>query len=163
MNTILLAAATWLHLLATVTVIGVYLVMFLAVTPAVMLTPARAGVVYDAYRRAKPLVLVSWLTFIVTGIALMLLNDAYAGFGQFNNLWSILMLVKHVVVLAMILMSGLINECPVIGLMRPLESALKHDDAAQIQTLLRTLHARERVTMLMGVTVLLLTAAAELG
>lgn len=163
MSLFFLAAATWLHLLATVTVIGVYLVMFWAVTPAALATPAQAGIVFDAYRRTKPLVLGGWLTFIVTGIALMLLNDSYAGIGQFNNLWSILMLVKHVVVLAMVLMSGFVNVCPVIGLMRPLDSALKHDDAAQLQNTLRSLYARERVTVLLGIIVLLLTAAAEMG
>jgi uncharacterized membrane protein len=163
MSPIFLAAATWLHLLATVGVIGVYVIMFWAVTPAVMAKPAGAGILVDAYRRTKPLVLGGWLVFVVTGIALMLVNDSYMGLGQFNNRWSILMLVKHVVVFAMVMMSGFTNVCPVIGVMRPLEAALIRDDPAQLQNVLRTLHTRECITMLLGVLVLALTALAAMG
>jgi uncharacterized membrane protein len=163
MNVVILAAATWLHLLATVTVIGVYLVMFWAVTPIAIATPAHGSLVYESYRRTKPLVLISWGLFIVTGIALMLLNPSYKGIGRFDNLWSILMLVKHVVVLVVVMLSGMINCCPFIGLMRPLDSALKHDDASKTQAVLKDIYSRERVTVLLGVLVLLLTAAGALA
>jgi len=163
MNAILLAGATWLHLLATVTVIGLYLVMFWAVTPAVMAAPERAGVLVETYRRTKPLVLGSWLIFVVTGIGLMLLNPSYLGIGRFENTWSILMLVKHLVVLAMILMTGFTDVCPAIGMMRPLETALVRDDSTRLQAVLRTLHTREGITMALGALVLLLTAAATVS
>lgn len=163
MNSILLAGATWLHLLATVTVIGLYLVMFWAVTPAVMAAPERAGVLVETYRRTKPLVLGSWLIFVVTGIGLMLLNPSYLGIGRFENTWSILMLVKHLVVLAMILMTGFTDVCPAIGMMRPLETALVRDDSTRLQAVLRTLHTREGITMALGALVLLLTAAATVS
>lgn len=160
MNPILLAVTTWFHLLATVIMIGLYLLMFFAITPGAIAVPAYAGLVVDAYRRTKPYLLGSWVVFALSGVGLMLVNDQYKGLGQFNNTWSILMLVKHVVVFAMIMMTGFTNLCPVIGVMRPLETALTRKDDTQIQTALRSLHARERITMLLGVAVLLLTAAA---
>lgn len=160
MNAFLLAGATWLHLLATVTVIGLYLVMYWMVTPAALAAPAQAALVFDTYRRSKPFALIAWLVFAVTGVALMLINPSYQGIGQFGNSWAVLMLIKHVVVLAMILMTGFTNLCPVIGLMRPFQIALTRDDPAQIEAVLRRLHTRELITMLLGVIVLLLTAAA---
>jgi uncharacterized membrane protein len=163
MNSFLLAGATWLHLLATVTVIGLYIVTYWAVTPAVMAAPERASLSIQTYRRTKPLVLGSWLIFIVTGFGLMLLNPSYMGIGRFDNPWSILMLVKHVVVFAMILMTGFTDICPAIGMMRPLETALAREDPAGLQAVLRTLHSREGITMALGAAVLLLTALAGIA
>lgn len=163
MSSILLAGATWLHLLATVTVIGLYVVMYWAVTPAVIAAPERAAVLVETYRRTKALVLIGWLVFAITGVGLMLLNPAYLGIGRFENRWSILMLVKHVVVLLMILMTGYTNVCPAIGMMRPLETALARQETAGLQAVLRKLHTREGITMALGAVVLLLTALAAQG
>jgi uncharacterized membrane protein len=159
----LLASATWIHLLATVSMIGLYLVMYFAVTPAAIAKPAQAGIVFDAYQRAKPYILGGWLIFVVTGITLTLLGDQYRGLGQFNNLWSVLMLVKHIVILVMILMTGVVHACPVISLVRPLESALYRNNEAETLGILKRIHGRERVTMMLGVLILLLTAVAEMA
>ncbi len=164
MTDILLIGLTWVHLLCTVIMIGLYMIMFLAVTPAFIQgdhSAASAGIIVDAYKRGKPLVLLAWLVFILTGIYLLLIDDQYNGIGQFNNPWSVIMLIKHVLILGMILLSGFIHACPVIGLMRPLESALRNTDGERIQTLIATLHSRERIMVLLGLVVLLLTVAAQ--
>lgn len=160
MDSILLIASSWLHMLATVGLIGLYVVTYFAVTPAAS-APGRAAVILDTYRRAKPIVLGGWVVFAVTGFLMTLVNPAYQGIGRFDNTWSALMLAKHVVVLGMILMSGFVNACPAIGLMRPLETALTRNDETQIQAVLKQLRTRERITVLLGAVILLLTALAE--
>jgi putative copper export protein len=50
------------------------------------------------------------LVFIVTGTHLMLTNENYLGLGNFfGNLWSILIIIKHVIVLAFLAL-GIIAE-----------------------------------------------------
>ncbi len=158
---IILIAASWLHLLATVTLIGLYLVMAFAVTPAAIAAPAHAGLVLEAYRRAKAPALIGWLLFIVSGVTLTLIDPQYAGLGRFDSPWAILMLVKHLLVLVMILLSGMITLCPVIGLRRPLESAVAGQAEVQALAVLRRINGRERITALLGIVILLLTASAE--
>jgi uncharacterized membrane protein len=164
MNAALTVSATLLHLLATVTLIGLYLLTFFVITPAATqpgYDAAQVGVLLGVYKRAKPPVLVAWLLFAASGIYLTLADSQYEGIGQFNNAWSLLMLAKHVVVAGMILMSGFINACPAIGLMRPLEAAVARNDARQFQELIPRLRARERIMAVLGLIVLLLTAVAE--
>lgn len=163
MNSVLLISATWLHLLATVSVIGLYVIMYWTVTPAVIAKPEQTGLLIEVYRRSKALVLGGWVVFAVTGVALMLVNPAYHGVGRFDNPWSILMLAKHIVVLGMVLMTGFTNACPVIGMMRPLEAALVRENPDQLKATLNRLHTREGITMGLGLVVLLLTAFAALS
>jgi uncharacterized membrane protein len=162
MNTALLVGATWLHLLATVTVIGLYLLTFFVTTPASHKAAVpQIGVIVDIYRRAKPLVLGAWVVFMLSGVTLMLVDPQYLGIGRFNNAWSVLMLVKHIAVIPMILMTGYIHCCPFIGVMKPLDIALTRGRDSEVERLMGVLRSRERITMLLGVIVLALTAAAE--
>ncbi len=160
MNSALIIAATALHLLATITVIGLYSLAFFVITP-VLTREAEIGSLIAVYRRARPFVLGAWLIFILSGITLMLADSQYQGIGQFGNTWPILMLVKHLLVIGMILLSGAINCCPVIGLTKPLDLALMRQNDKEIHRLVSKLRARERAMMLLGVAVLLLTAASE--
>jgi hypothetical protein len=44
----------------------------------------------------------SLIVFMITGTQLMLIDTGYLGFMDFGNFWGIVMLIKHVLVLAMI-------------------------------------------------------------
>lgn len=97
--------ATWLHLLATVALIGYYSITGLVVLPAighVVSIPQQAEAMGHVERRGLPLVLVSLATFLATGIYLMVVDPAYGGLGEFGGAWATVFLVKHLAVLAMV-------------------------------------------------------------
>lgn len=53
-------------------------------------------------RYSRPWLYISLLVFILTGVYLLLIDSNYLGIGNFSNPWAVLMLVKHIVVVAMI-------------------------------------------------------------
>ncbi len=101
----------------------------------------------------------SVLIFIVTGVYLMLVNKQYVGIGRFDNTWSTVLLIKHIVVLVMI---G-IGAATQVGPMRQLEAALPTADEARIQSAVARLKTLEIIGMIGGVVVLLLTAIAAVA
>ena len=58
---------------------------------------------------------VALLIFMITGIHLMFIDPNYLGVGDFGNLWSILMLVKHFLILGMILAGFWFNAILRVG------------------------------------------------
>ncbi|HXD11317.1 MAG TPA: hypothetical protein VN653_14720, partial [Anaerolineales bacterium] len=104
MSQILFSPFTWLHVLATVIFIGHYLLLSLIYLPAFgKQKPEVAGpILSEISKRSRAWMYASLLIFIVTGIYLMFVDSNYLGVGKFGNLWSVLMLVKHILILAMI-------------------------------------------------------------
>jgi uncharacterized membrane protein len=96
----------WLHALATVLMIGFYLLLGLVFLPFLEKQTRGQGLpaaLSDLSTRMLPWIGISFLIFIVTGVYLMLGDSHYPGFGQiFANPWTILMVVKHVLVIAML-------------------------------------------------------------
>lgn len=95
----------WLHSLATVILIGHYLLLALIYLPALNekeLEAAETRLLSEISRRSRVWLYASLLIFIVTGIYLMLVDPNYLGFAGFGNLWGVPMLVKHLLVLVMI-------------------------------------------------------------
>jgi hypothetical protein len=91
--------------------------------------------------------------FIITGIYLMFVDPSYLGIGNFNNIWSVMMLVKHILILGMLGIGFWYN-----GLMRvgPLMSS--NTGAAQAIASFRQYSNWMAIT---GVLVLLLTAISQ--
>ena len=104
MTTILIALSTWLHTLATIIMIGYFLFSSLIYLPAFqhsMQPNALRELLEQVSARLRLFFGGSLLIFFVTGTYLMLINDSYLGLGKFfANPWSILMVVKHMLVLA---------------------------------------------------------------
>jgi hypothetical protein len=96
----------------------------------------------------------SLAVFGVTGIYPMLASPHYLGVGKFVNPWSILMMVKHVVVLVMIGLGSYIN---VITRGRAQPSATDATRTAGLSRLQGVVNAM----MVSGIVILLLTAAAQ--
>ena len=156
MTTLLVATATALHALATVVFIGYYLLLLLVFLPA-LATPGTGGgaALGKASRRSRPWQYVSLLVFILTGVYLMLVDSSYQGIGNFGNPWAILMLVKHVVVLAMIAIGFWANAVKRVG----------HDLRSYPNDAERLARYRRYVTIMTicGVLVLVLTAFAQVA
>jgi uncharacterized membrane protein len=104
MTIFLLALSTWLHALATIVMIGYYVftsLIFLPVFESQMQGTALRNMLERVSGRLRPYFGGSLLIFMITGTHLMMINEAYLGLGNFfGNPWSILIVVKHVLVLA---------------------------------------------------------------
>ncbi len=104
MPQILVAVSIWLHNLATVIFIGHFVLLSLVYLPALQDGGQSAcGTIISAIsKRSRSWLYASLLVFAGTGVLLMLVDPSYMGIGQFNNPWSILMLVKHFIIFGMI-------------------------------------------------------------
>lgn len=152
MSQILISISVWLHALATVVFIGHYLLLSLIYLP-VLSKNGSGTALSEISKRSRPWLYVSLLIFIVTGTYLMLIDSAYLGFMDFGNLWGILMLVKHLLILGMISMGFWFNAILRIG---PMMSS--NTGAAQAIARFRWYSTAMATS---GIVVLLLTALAQ--
>jgi uncharacterized membrane protein len=137
--------------MGTVVLIGHYLLLSLVYLP--VLAKYNGTILSEISRRSRRWIYISLLIFIVTGIYLMFADPNYLGFGDFGNLWGILMLVKHLLILGMIAMGFWFNTILRIG---PMMSS--NTGAAQAIARFRW-YSNAMATS--GVVVLLLTALAQ--
>ena len=101
----ILAASYLLHLIATVIWIGGLVTLALIVQPIAqqLLDPAAKAHLLDAaHRRFQPLANISLIVLLLTGMVQLVANKFYKGFLEFDNTWSVAILLKHVSVIVMI-------------------------------------------------------------
>lgn len=151
MSQILIALSVWLHSLATVILIGHYLLLALLYLP--VLGDAGGTFLSEISKRSRVWLYVSMIIFLLTGIYLMFVDPYYLGIGDFGNPWSILMLVKHILILGMLGMGAWFNAIMRVG---PLMSS--NSGAAQALVRFRQYSNLMAIT---GVLVLLLTAISQ--
>ena len=157
MSQILIALSVWLHSLATVVLIGHFLLLVLIYLPALtddkLETPT--GTALSAVsRRSRTWMYISLLVFLVTGIYLTLVDPNYLGLGNFGNLWGILMLVKHILVLGMMAMGFWFNAILRVG---PLMSS----NHGSVQAIVRFRWYSTAMAVL-GTLILFFTAFAQI-
>lgn len=159
MTQFLIAASNALHTLAAFIFIGHYLLLSLIYLPALTNPDAGAGVA-DAgsafgqiSRRSRSWMYAAIVIFMLTGIYLMIADANYEGIGSFSSPWAILMLVKHLLILAMIVMGFWFNVILRVG-----PAMRSSSGAAQAVARFRRY---SNAMALCGVVVLLLTALAQ--
>jgi uncharacterized membrane protein len=151
------AGAVWLHLVATVSLLGYYAVLALLVLPVERRrTSSREFIdtVAPLERRALPLVIASLVVFLATGLYLMTNDQRYGGAGSIDSIWAKVLLAKHLVVLAMVGI-GLFFDALVGRAAR----APERIDQTQVGRITRSAQA---MTILAAI-VLPLTAVAQAG
>ncbi len=102
-----LSILNWLHLLAVVVWIGAMSTNMLVLMPAAKaaLPPPAMGQLLGAImKRFRVLAYTCMAVLVVTGILMMVQNAGYNGFMKFDNAWTIVLLVKHIVVAALIIL-----------------------------------------------------------
>ena len=151
MSQILIALSVWLHALATIVLIGHYLLLSLIYLP--VLEKNNGTILSEISKRSRSWLYISLLVFIITGTYLMLIDTGYLGFMNFGNLWGILMLVKHVLVLGMIALGFWFNAILRVGPM------MSSNNSAELG--LNRFHLYSNLMTISGVLVLLLTALAQ--
>jgi uncharacterized membrane protein len=150
-------AMTWLHTVGLVGLLGYYAVLAVAVLPG--LSRALAGrelgaAVGAVGRRSRPLVVASIALFLVSGIYLLVTAGRYDGVGNlFATTWTTLITVKHLVVLLMLALAVAVDQLAA--------AAGSADGEASRETTLGLLSLAAQGMTVLGLLVLLLTAAAQ--
>jgi uncharacterized membrane protein len=118
MSQLLLTLSYWLHSLATVVLIGDFVILALVYLPVFANNqdiPTSGQILSEASRQSRRWLYTALVIFIITGIYLMLENPNYLGLGKFGNTWSVFMLLKHILVVGMILVGMVYNAILRIG------------------------------------------------
>ena len=152
MSQIIIALCVWLHALGTVILIGHYLLLSVIYLP--VLTRYSGNILCEISKRSRLWLYTSLLIFIITGIYLMFADPNYLGVGNFGNTWSILMLVKHILVVAMIGLGFWFNAILRVGPM------MGSNNSAELG--MRRFRSYSFLMTICGVLVLLLTALAQI-
>lgn len=147
--------ATWLHLMATVVTVGYYALLGRLLLPVLrrLVPESELGdALAEVERHAIPVLVASLAIFLATGVYLMGVDPRYAGVGKVGGSWATLLLVKHAVVAVMVgvgvYLDGLIMRRP-------------PDDPGYQARTMRRVEISVWVMTLLGVMVVLLTAAAQ--
>jgi uncharacterized membrane protein len=152
------AVAAWLHSMATVVLLGYYVLVALVVVPVLRRTvdaPTLGRVIPAIERRALPLILGAIGIFLVTGTYLLLTDDRFLGVGHFfGSTWSTLIVIKHVLVVVLIVIGVYVDVLVVPDIATPV------DEVAQTAAVHRLARGASAIAIL-GAIVLLLTAAAQ--
>ncbi len=151
MSQILIALSVWLHALGTVVLIGHYLLLSGIYLP--VLTRYNGNILSEISKRSRSWMYVSLLIFMVTGIILMFADPNYLGVGNFSNVWAVMMLVKHILVVGMIALGFWFNAILRVGPM------MGSNNSAELG--IRRFRLYSNLMAISGVLVLLLTALAQ--
>jgi uncharacterized membrane protein len=155
MSPTLIAISYWLHSLATVVFIGHFVLLALVYLPAMRQSSLDiAGPILSAIsKRSRRWMYASLLIFILTGVYLMFADPNYRGVGDFGNFWSVMMLVKHILIVVMIGAGFWFN-----AILRPGPMLSSRNSAEQAYGRFRQF---VYIMAASGVLVLLLTALAQ--
>jgi len=149
MTQFLISISTWLHALATVVFIGHFVLLAGIYIPALS---KNGPALSEVSKHSRPWMYASLIVFAITGTYLTFVDPNYMGIGNFGNLWAVMMLAKHILIVVMIGMGFWFNAIMRVG---PMMSSNNPEQAV----------ARFRnyvnVMAVCGVLVLLLTAIAQ--
>ena len=129
-----LALMFWIHFLAAVTLVGSLVASSILVLPAARTLDSldQLNLIAAIQKRMEPAVWSSISLLIVTGLFQMSLNVHYNGFLSVSNQWTIAILVKHILVVALIVVSA-VQTWDVFPTIRRL--LLRKDKVSQDETL----------------------------
>lgn len=150
MSQVFISLSSWLHALATVVFIGHFVLLAGIYLPALSKDGAALS---EISKRSRFWMYAALIVFTITGTHLMLIDPDYFGFMNFGNLWGIVMLVKHILVLVMIGLGFWYNAIHRVG---PLMSSNSPEKA------IVRFRNHTHMMAVCGVLVLLLTALAQM-
>ena len=148
---ILIALSVWLHAVGTVILIGHYFLLSVIYLP--VLEKGGGTFLSQISKQSRPWMYISLVIFMVTGIYLMFVDPNYLGVGNFRNFWSIMMLVKHLLIVGMIGLGFWFNAFLRVGPM------MVSNTNAELG--IRRFRMYSNLMAISGVLVLLLTALAQ--
>ncbi len=158
----ILAISYWIHLLATVVWLGGMALIALIAWPALKKGMLNNNQWLQLQRRFAPWANASLVLLLVTGFVQMTNDENYTGFLNVDSLWAWAILVKHIAVLAMMLIAGYAQLRLYPAMDRAMLLAQKKPTlaAAEQESLAGTESRLLRVNLLCAAGVLLFTAVA---
>ena len=168
MNLVIISLSLFLHLLAMVVWIGGIVMILSVILPVVNATlesPMKSRLMKGITERFTPLVNISFLVLIVTGIVIAHYEKNFTGFLDFNNPWNVVMLLKHLFVALMVIIHfyrGLVLN-PKIGRLSSQvnESQVAPSLSPQVVNLQRFSLNLIKTNLVLGLIVLLLTSISS--
>lgn len=160
-----LALSYFVHLIATVVWIGGLVILTILVLPEARRTladhPALLAFTGRLRKRFTPLTNLSLVVLVATGMFQMAGDSNYDGFLQFNNAWSIAMLLKHLAVIGMV-GAGVLLQFGTLPALERASMLLERGkgDTADYERLRRRESQLTWVNTLLGIAVLAFTAWA---
>jgi uncharacterized membrane protein len=155
MSTYFIGLSTWLHVLATIVMVGYFFftsLIYLPVLERRMQADALRDLLEHVSARLQPFFGGALLFFLVTGTHLMSINKNYLGLGHFfGNSWSALIVIKHALVLAFLALAIFSERAFLKQISDQKPAALK-----QFRLVLN-------INMVLGVVIILLTSIAQAG
>ena len=155
MTTFLIAISTWLHALATIIMVGYFIFtgqIYLPVFERQLKADALRNLLEQVSARLRPFFGGSLLIFLVTGTHLMLINEDYLGLGDFfANPWSVLIVIKHVLIVAFLAMA-IFSERAFLGQI-----------SDQKPEALKQFRWAMNINTVLGVVILLLTSISQVS
>ncbi|MFQ5981301.1 MAG: DUF4149 domain-containing protein [Candidatus Heimdallarchaeota archaeon] len=155
----IMTLVNWLHLLATVVWIGGVIVNVAIVMPSAKeaLDPPTMGKLIGTFmKRFRPIIYGCAVVLVITGIPMMTQNTEYEDIGNFENVWTIVMLVKHLLVALMIFVAVYAFET-----LAPQAGELAAQGPSTELTAIQKRQMRVgMIGLILGLIVLLLTGAA---
>jgi uncharacterized membrane protein len=115
--------------------------------------PASGTILSDISKGSRGWLYAALVIFIITGIYLLLTDPNYLGLGNFGNTWSILMLVKHLIIVVMLIVGLWFNAIQRVG-----PAVRTNIDTPQA---FGTFSLYAKIMAAAGVLVLLLTAVSQ--
>ena len=153
----LAAGATWLHTIAIVVLLGYYATLSLVVLPWLSSggSPEPGRAIEAVERRALPWILGSIALFVVSGVVL---TAAHTGP---NPNWATLIIVKHILVIAMVVLGVVVDRVLVPRMAGTwwTPAVVPSTDVRDLRPIVQA----SAVMCVLGLVVLLLTAAAQGG
>lgn len=152
MSQLMIALSIWLHAVATVILIGHYVLLSVIYLPVL----EKGGGVFlsQISKRSRLWMYLSLGIFLVTGIYLMFVNPDYLGVGRFDNLWSVMMLIKHLLIVGMIGLGFWYNAFLRVG---PMMASSNNAELG-----IRRFRLYSNLMAIAGIWVLLFTAVAQM-
>jgi uncharacterized membrane protein len=153
---ILLSLSLLFHTLATIALMGFYFTLGMIYLPVMkqQLAPAETKkVVIGAFNAFRIRIYLSLIIFAVTGIHLTWVNRNFSGPGNFGNPWSMLMLVKHLFVVAAV--------AGAIAVIRQVSMLAKSGNPEADESVMKRITSGTTMMIAVCIIVLLLTAAAQ--
>ena len=156
MSQTLISLSLWLHSIAMTIFIGHYLLLALIYLPAMRQNTLDViGPILSAIsKQSRRWMYASLVVFTITGIYLMFVDPGYLGVGNFGNFWSVMMLVKHILIMIMIGAGFWFNAIWRVG---PMLSSRNSPELAYSRFKLYV-----NIMAISSVLVLLLTALAQI-
>ncbi len=152
MSQILISLSYWFHAMATAIFIGYFVLLAIIFIPVLSKSGNGSGL-SEISKRSRPWMYVSLIIFMITGIYLMIIDPNYMGVGNFSNIWAIMMLLKHILIIAMIGMGFWFNAILRVG---PMMSSNNSSEQA-----IARFQNYVNIMAIAGILVLFLTAFAQ--